>query len=78
MALRKFEIAYFLTLCTVIICFVMKIAMAAMEGPLSKWTNLMNGWQYRWFVLDENIGLLSYYTVSTDPNAHFTHDSCIL
>ncbi len=34
------------------------------EGPLSKWTNLVNGWQYRWFVLDQNAGLLSYYTVS--------------
>lgn len=36
---------------------------AAMEGPLSKWTNVMKGWQYRWFVLDDNTGLLSYYTV---------------
>lgn len=36
-----------------------------MEGPLSKWTNVMQGWQYRWFVLDENICLLSYYTVSS-------------
>uniref|UniRef100_A0A0B6ZH51 Oxysterol-binding protein n=1 Tax=Arion vulgaris TaxID=1028688 RepID=A0A0B6ZH51_9EUPU len=33
-----------------------------MEGPLSKWTNVMKGWQYRWFVLDEAAGLLSYYT----------------
>lgn len=36
-----------------------------MEGPLSKWTNVVKGWQYRWFVLDDNTGLLSYYTVST-------------
>ncbi|XP_013405009.1 oxysterol-binding protein-related protein 9 isoform X8 [Lingula anatina] len=36
--------------------------MATIEGPLSKWTNVMKGWQYRWFVLDENTGLLSYYT----------------
>ncbi|CAH1398097.1 unnamed protein product [Nezara viridula] len=36
--------------------------MAVMEGSLSKWTNLMKGWQYRWFVLDDNAGLLSYYT----------------
>ncbi|XP_054706374.1 oxysterol-binding protein-related protein 9-like [Uloborus diversus] len=36
--------------------------MAIMEGPLSKWTNVMKGWQYRWFVLDDNAGLLSYYT----------------
>jgi len=34
-----------------------------MEGPLSKWTNVVNGWQYRWFVLDQSSGLLSYYTV---------------
>lgn len=34
-----------------------------MEGTLSKWTNVMKGWQYRFFVLDENAGLLSYYTV---------------
>ena len=36
-----------------------------MEGPLSKWTNVVKGWQYRWFVLDDNTGLLSYYTVGT-------------
>uniref|UniRef100_A0A8C4S8P0 Oxysterol-binding protein n=1 Tax=Erpetoichthys calabaricus TaxID=27687 RepID=A0A8C4S8P0_ERPCA len=36
-----------------------------MEGPLSKWTNVMKGWQYRWFVLDYNAGLLSYYTVKS-------------
>jgi len=35
-----------------------------MEGPLSKWTNVVNGWQYRWFVLDQSAGLLSYYVVS--------------
>lgn len=32
------------------------------EGPLSKWTNMLSGWQYRWFVLDPLNGLLSYYT----------------
>lgn len=36
--------------------------MALLEGELSKWTNVMKGWQYRWFVLEENSGLLSYYT----------------
>jgi len=60
------------------------------EGPLSKWTNVMKGinynnvvryetyvtvwtnvydykgWQYRWFVLDDNAGLFSYYTVCYD------------
>lgn len=40
-----------------------------MEGPLSKWTNVMKGWQYRWFVLDYNAGLLSYYTVSLSCSA---------
>lgn len=40
--------------------------MAVMEGSLSKWTNVMKGWQYRWFVLDDNSGLLSYYTVSDE------------
>jgi hypothetical protein len=40
------------------------IKMAAMEGSLSKWTNFMKGLQYRCFVLDDNAGLLSYYTVS--------------
>uniref|UniRef100_H2YQU2 Oxysterol-binding protein n=1 Tax=Ciona savignyi TaxID=51511 RepID=H2YQU2_CIOSA len=38
------------------------MAVYIMEGPLSKWTNVMKGWQYRWFVLDDNAGLLSYYT----------------
>ncbi|VDL60401.1 unnamed protein product [Hymenolepis diminuta] len=33
-----------------------------MEGPLSKWTNVVQGWQYRWFVLDLVMGVLSYYT----------------
>lgn len=33
-----------------------------LEGPLSKWTNMLSGWQYRWFVLDPLNGLLSYYT----------------
>lgn len=35
-----------------------------MEGTLNKWTNVMKGWQYRWFVLDELTGILSYFTVS--------------
>ncbi|GMT27091.1 hypothetical protein PFISCL1PPCAC_18388, partial [Pristionchus fissidentatus] len=32
----------------------------SMEGPLSKWTNVVHGWQYRWFVLGEDA--LMYYT----------------
>ena len=34
-----------------------------MEGQLSKWTNLMKGWQYRWFVLNSDSGHLEYYVV---------------
>lgn len=36
----------------------------ALEGTLSKWTNVMKGWQNRWFVLEVETSLLSYYTVS--------------
>ncbi|XP_057290683.1 oxysterol-binding protein-related protein 11-like [Hydractinia symbiolongicarpus] len=32
-----------------------------MEGQLSKFTNLMKGWQFRWFVLDPEKGTLTYY-----------------
>ncbi|CAB3408578.1 unnamed protein product [Caenorhabditis bovis] len=31
-----------------------------MEGPLSKWTNMVHGWQYRWFKLEKDA--LLYYT----------------
>jgi hypothetical protein len=46
--------------------------MVVMEGSLSKWTNVMKGWQYRWFVLDDNSGLLTYYTVSTPQPVIFS------
>lgn len=39
--------------------------MATLEGTLSKWTNVMKGWQNRWFVLESETSLLSYYTVSS-------------
>ncbi|KAK3709532.1 hypothetical protein QZH41_018984 [Actinostola sp. cb2023] len=32
-----------------------------MEGQLSKWTNYVRGWQYRWFTLDPDTGMLDYY-----------------
>ncbi|CAF2148709.1 unnamed protein product [Rotaria magnacalcarata] len=32
------------------------------EGSLSKWTNVIRGWQYRFFVLDPAQGMLMYYT----------------
>lgn len=47
-----------------------------MEGPLSKWTNVMKGWQYRWFVLDDNAGLLSYYT-SRDKMMRGSRRGCV-
>lgn len=46
------------------------------EGPLSKWTNVVSGWQYRWFVLDQNSGLLSYYT-SKDKMTRGSRRGCI-
>lgn len=51
---------FYYSLCSFVI-----LIMATMEGSLSKWTNVMKGWQYRWFVLDDNAGILSYYTVSS-------------
>ncbi|GFR90017.1 oxysterol-binding protein [Elysia marginata] len=47
-----------------------------MEGPLSKWTNVMKGWQYRWFVLDESSGILSYYT-SKDKMVKGSRRGCV-
>ncbi|XP_075920035.1 oxysterol-binding protein-related protein 9 isoform X1 [Petromyzon marinus] len=47
-----------------------------MEGPLSKWTNVMQGWQYRWFVLDYSAGLLSYYT-SKDKMMRGSRRGCV-
>lgn len=31
------------------------------EGQLSKYTNVMKGWQFRWFILDPKTGVLSYF-----------------
>lgn len=45
--------------------------MVLMQGPLLKWTNMMKGYQQRWFVLDEINGLLSYYTVCIFFNFFF-------
>ncbi|RDD40206.1 Oxysterol-binding protein-related protein 9 [Trichoplax sp. H2] len=49
---------------------------APMEGPLSKWTNVVKGWQYRWFVLDETAGILSYYT-SKDKMMRGSRRGCL-
>ncbi|XP_038068641.1 oxysterol-binding protein-related protein 9-like isoform X2 [Patiria miniata] len=48
----------------------------SMEGPLSKWTNVMKGWQYRWFVLDYQTGLLSYY-VSKEKMMRGSRRGCV-
>uniref|UniRef100_A0A2K6KGW6 Oxysterol-binding protein n=1 Tax=Rhinopithecus bieti TaxID=61621 RepID=A0A2K6KGW6_RHIBE len=53
-----------------------KIMASIMEGPLSKWTNVMKGWQYHWFVLDYNAGLLSYYT-SKDKMMRDSRRGCV-
>lgn len=34
------------------------------EGQLHKYTNVMKGWQYRWFVLDPETGVLNYFLVN--------------
>ncbi|CAG0905503.1 unnamed protein product, partial [Cyprideis torosa] len=47
-----------------------------MEGPLLKWTNVMKGWQYRWFILDDDAGLLSYYT-SKDKMMRGARRGCV-
>ena len=35
--------------------------MVRFEGMLSKFTNVVKGWQFRWFVLDMNNMVLEYY-----------------
>ena len=35
--------------------------MVKFEGLLSKFTNVVKGWQFRWFILDMNSMVLEYY-----------------
>ena len=35
------------------------------EGQLLKYTNMVKGWQNRWFVLNPHSGMLEYYMVRT-------------
>ena len=49
---------------TPLIVNVLKFVFKEMQGSLFKWTNMMKGYQHRWFVMDEKNGLLSYYTVT--------------
>jgi hypothetical protein len=37
-----------------------------MEGVLWKWTNYWNGWQTRWFILEN--GVLTYYKSQEEVN----------
>jgi hypothetical protein len=37
-----------------------------LEGQLSKWTNALKGWQQRWLSVDQQQGVLHYYTVSRE------------
>lgn len=34
------------------------------EGQLYKYTNVVKGWQHRWFIVDPREGTLSYFLVS--------------
>jgi hypothetical protein len=34
------------------------------EGQLYKYTNVVKGWQHRWFILDPREGTLSYFLVN--------------
>ncbi|KAF6209182.1 hypothetical protein GE061_014927 [Apolygus lucorum] len=53
-----------------------QLSVFEMEGSLSKWTNLMKGWQFRWFVLDDCAGILSYY-LSRDQMVRGERRGCI-
>ncbi|XP_061397755.1 oxysterol-binding protein-related protein 11 [Musca vetustissima] len=53
-----------------------------LNGLLCKYTNVMKGWQYRWFTVDPQSGILSYYlsdsTSASDdvpPPAHVLNGS---
>lgn len=35
------------------------------EGQLIKFTNVVKGWQARWFILNPEVGTLEYYLVSS-------------
>lgn len=39
------------------------ILTSRLEGNLYKWTNPLKGWQPRWFNVDQQQGVLHYYTV---------------
>lgn len=42
------------------------VVCSRLEGQLSKWTNALKGWQPRWLSVDQQQGVLHYYTVSRE------------
>ncbi|XP_054153355.1 oxysterol-binding protein-related protein 11-like isoform X2 [Oppia nitens] len=40
------------------------------EGQLNKYTNVVKGWQYRWFVLNPNRGTLEYHMLEEKKKSH--------
>jgi hypothetical protein len=46
-------------------------SMQTFEGQLNKFTNVVKGWQYRWFVLSGETGNLDYYLM--DEGNHFLY-----
>ncbi|XP_022205555.2 oxysterol-binding protein-related protein 11-like [Nilaparvata lugens] len=51
----------------------MDITTEVYEGQLSKYTNVVKGWQYRWFILDPKTGILNYYLNVTDQPRGWVH-----
>ena len=43
-------------------------SMQTFEGQLNKFTNVVKGWQYRWFVLSGETGNLDYYLMDEGRN----------
>ena len=44
--------------------------MAQFEGQLSKFTNMVKGWQYRWFIVDGINLTVSYYLMEDKLGAY--------
>lgn len=63
-------------LITIFSRFISKMEIQGIQGPLSKWTNVVKGWQYRWFVLDKINGCLSYY-ISREQMIKETKRGCV-
>ncbi|XP_050426057.1 oxysterol-binding protein-related protein 11 isoform X2 [Adelges cooleyi] len=52
------------------------------EGQLYKYTNVVKGWQHRWFILDPREGTLSYYLSENDtklqPRGYISLESAVI